>query len=162
MGICFALLSIVESTTAFAQMADTSTRNLNLSAQAQSAGEALGLSSAPATTENFVPLVPGLFNALGIQGKSPTTALPTLLQGLFRITVGVGAVLAVIMVAVGGIEYMTTDSSFKIGNARARITDALFGLAIILLCVVVFNLINNRLTNLDILTLKSQPGVERK
>ena len=107
----------------------------------------------------FVPITKGLFDALGLKPPiEAKDAVPILLNGLFRLTVGVAALLAVIMVAIGGVQYMTTDSSFNLGNARERISSAIIGLAIVLLCVLVFNLINARLTSLDLFKLKGPPG----
>lgn len=108
--------------------------------------------------EDFVPLLPDLFAALNVDISKPTEAVAILINGLFKLTVGVASLLAVIMVAIGGVQYMTTDSSFNLGNARERISSAIIGLAIVLLCVLVFNLINSRLTSLQLFHLSAPPG----
>lgn len=91
----------------------------------------------------FVPLVPDL------PLVEKATNLPSLLQAFFGISVGVAAVLAVIMITIGGFQYMTTDSVFAMSGARERIANAIIGLLIVLLCVLVLRTINPDLVNLD-------------
>lgn len=121
-------------------------------------GSTIAYEQSEGAGSKFTPLVPDLYEALEVDLSDPNKAVSSLLQGLFQITVGVAAVLAVIMVAIGGVQYMTTDSSFQLSGAKERISGALIGLAIVLLCVLVFNLINDRLTSLELFKLKPPPS----
>lgn len=76
--------------------------------------------------------------------------MPTLLNTLLFASVAIAALLAVIMVAVGGFKWMTTDSVFAIGNAKDQITDAIMGLLVVLMAVLVLKTINPELLNLNI------------
>lgn len=90
-------------------------------------------------TKGGIPLVSG--NVLDMQG---------LLNALLGLTVGVAALLAIIMIVIGGFQYMTTDSAFKMGNAKERITSAIIGLLIVLAAVLILQTINPDIVSLDV------------
>ena len=60
------------------------------------------------------------------------TNLNTYLPGIFKTGIIVAAILAVLVLAYAGIQYMTTDSIPLKGSARQRITDAVLGLLLAL------------------------------
>jgi len=62
----------------------------------------------------------------------------------------VAAVLAVIMLAIGGFKYMTSESVFKIGGAKEQITGAIVGLLIVLASITILYTINPRLVEIRI------------
>lgn len=76
--------------------------------------------------------------------------MPTLLNTLLFASVAIAALLAVIMVAIGGFKWMTTDSVFAIGDAKSQITEAITGLLVVLMAVLVLKTINPELLNLNI------------
>jgi len=86
-----------------------------------------------------IPYIGGKFNDM-----------PTLLNTLLFASVAIAALLAVIMVAVGGFKWMTTDSVFAIGDAKSQITEAITGLLVVLMAVLVLKTINPELLNLNI------------
>lgn len=100
-----------------------------------------------AQAQGFVPLagIPGF-----TQGALPKT-LADYVNVLFRVAIGVGALIAVIKITIAGIKYMGNDSFFTKEEAKKDIRGALFGLIIILSTVVVLSLINTQLLNIDAL-----------
>ncbi len=97
---------------------------------------------------NFVPLVKDYPQL----GRMQNSDIPSFLNTLFAITIAVAATLAVIMVAIGGIEYMLTESPFKMGDAKDRIGSAIFGLIIVLTSVLLLRTINPQIVSLNLFT----------
>lgn len=64
---------------------------------------------------------------------------------LFKIALGVLMVLAVIMIIIAGVQYMTEESIYGKSNARSRITNAVTGLLLALGIFIILNTINPRL-----------------
>lgn len=96
-------------------------------------------------TQDFVPLSPNL----PIIGRK-ITSLPELFNALLTIGIVLSAVLAVVMVAIGGIQYMTTDSVFQMTGAKERISNAIIGLLIVLMAVLILQTINPELVKLKL------------
>lgn len=105
------------------------------------------LSSAVAHAE-FVALSSGLPGGIG--RALFAGGLPKLLNTLIGISVAVAATLAVIMIAVGGFKYMTTDSMFAMGNAKEQITNAIVGLLIVLAAILILKTINPCLVTMNV------------
>ncbi len=72
------------------------------------------------------------------------------LNKLFNLAIGFGAVLAVIMIIIAGIQYMGTDSIFNKGEDKSKIQGALFGLLILLGSFIILKTINSDLLNLGV------------
>lgn len=97
---------------------------------------------------SFVPLapIPGL-----TQGVTADTAgLANFFNNLYKYLVGLSAILAVIMIIWGGLEYSTQDSVSKKSDGKERIYQAIFGLVLVLSPVLVFSIINPSILNLSI------------
>ena len=77
------------------------------------------------------------------------TNLNELLNGLFILTIGGGAILAVVMIAFGGIQYMGSDSFSTKSAAKERMLNALIGLALILMSVLILGTINPAILTLN-------------
>lgn len=98
--------------------------------------------------QGFVPLaeIPGL--------TDPTTAntpgFANFFNNLYKYLVGLAAILAVIMIIWGGLEYSTQDSISKKSDGKERIYQALFGLVLVLSPVLVFSIINPNILNLSL------------
>ncbi|OGG40833.1 hypothetical protein A2118_01540 [Candidatus Kaiserbacteria bacterium GWA2_50_9] len=71
-------------------------------------------------------------------------------NNLYKYCIGLAAALAVIMIIWGGLEISTQDSVSKQSNGRERITQAIFGLILVLSPVLVFSIINPRILNLSL------------
>ena len=99
-----------------------------------------------AFADGYQPLaqIPALGNNI-----DPTN-LSTYLQHLFEIGIGVAAGLAVIMIVVGGIEYMSTDAIGGKEEGKERITSALWGLLLALASWLILNTINPALLNMNL------------
>ena len=96
---------------------------------------------------DFVPLSQSLPL---IGDKVWTGGVPGLLNGLLGISVALAAILAVIMLAIGGFKYMTTDSMFQMGDAKDQIKNAIVGLLIVLASILMLKTINPDLITLDV------------
>jgi hypothetical protein len=69
---------------------------------------------------------------------------------LFKIGIGIAGVLAVVMLVLGGIQYMSSDSISEKGTGRERMTNAIIGLILALGSIVILKTLN---TNLAIIKL---------
>jgi lysylphosphatidylglycerol synthetase-like protein (DUF2156 family) len=76
--------------------------------------------------------------------------LTGLLNAFLVIAVAVSAILAVIMIAIGGFKYMTTESVFAISGAKEQIANAIIGLLIVLSAVLIMYTINPKIVQLDV------------
>jgi len=85
---------------------------------------------------DFVPL------SVDLPSGATTGGIFGLLNYLFTITIGVVAILAVIMLTIGGFKYMTSESVFNLGNAKEQMTNAIVGLLIVLVAVLFLEYIN--------------------
>ena len=69
---------------------------------------------------------------------------------IIRFVMGFGGVLAVVMIVIGGIQWMGTDSIFDKNEGRERIKNALFGLLLMLSAYTLLNTINPQLVDIHI------------
>jgi hypothetical protein len=72
------------------------------------------------------------------------------LDGLFKLALGVATGLAVVMIVIGGVEYMGSESVFKKDAGREKIQDALWGLLLALGAFLLLQTINPALVRFDI------------
>jgi len=71
------------------------------------------------------------------------------LTKIYTISVGVAVALAVVMIVYAGIIYITSgDNASKQKEAKSQITQAIFGLAILLASYLILRVVNPDLTNL--------------
>src|SRR3989344_4644405 len=89
-----------------------------------------------AQTVEYVPLVP--LPGVELNGGNNLSGY---LSALFRIGIGVAAVLAVLMIMIGGFQYMGSDSVTSKSEGRERITGAILGLMLLLFSVVLLQTI---------------------
>ncbi len=90
-----------------------------------------------AANEGYVPLAP--------IPTIPTGTTPTLavyMKGIFTAAVGLAIVFAVLMIVIGGIQYIVAQTPFAIGEGKSKITNAVVGLFILLISAVLLNTIN--------------------
>ena len=103
---------------------------------------------------NYVPLSP-------LPGASTQEIsagnVGSYLQTLFTIAISIAGVLAVLMIVIGGLEYLLSEAFTSKADAITRIQAALWGLIIILASVVILNTINPDLLNIN-LTLPGMSG----
>ena len=96
----------------------------------------------------FVPL-----NTGGIPGLPSTDAWTTeeLLKNIYKLSIGIAALLVVGRLMMGGVKYMFSEVVNKKSEAKEDIKQALLGLLIILAAVTILNTINSNLNNLNVL-----------
>ncbi len=100
------------------------------------------------TGNGFVALapIPGL-----TQGTTADAAgLANFFNNLYKYLIGIAAILAVIEIIWGGLEISTQDSVSKHSDGKERITQAIFGLVLVLSPVLVFSIINPSILNLSL------------
>ena len=93
----------------------------------------------------YVPLSP----SLPIIGRD-FGDINSLLNNLLTIAVATAALLAVIMIAIGGFKYMTTDSVFAMSGAKEQIANAVVGLLIVVSAILILWTINPNLVSLNL------------
>ena len=84
---------------------------------------------------------------------NPDTAvwdLPMYLNAMYKLLIGVAGVLAVLMLILGGVKYMTTESFSEKGNAKESLTNAFIGLFVVLGAWLILNMINPDLVNFNL------------
>lgn len=111
------------------------------------------------TAKTYTPLEPEFFTqGLKIDNVNNLTsqALPEYINQLFKITIGIAAVLAVGQLIHAGILYMTTESWGEKSKAKSIITDAFWGILLIAAAWLILYEINPQLVSLTIFTSQSQ------
>lgn len=94
-------------------------------------------------------------------GSTPNPTYPVTgdLSGYLNLAItifiGISAVLAVIMIIIGGLEYMTSELISSKEHGKERITNAIFGLLLALGAWTILNTINPNLLNTDLSTMSS-------
>lgn len=79
---------------------------------------------------------------------------------IFQILVAMGALIAVVMVFMAGVEWMTSGGNpSKISSARNKIKNAVLGVGVLLGCSLILNSINEKITDIDIKDLVCEYGI---
>jgi hypothetical protein len=101
--------------------------------------------SAAATNSAYKPLVelPRMSNEAGMGAED-------YVQALYFLSITIGALIAVVKIIFGGVQYMLSDVITSKEKAKKDIYGALLGLLIILSAVLILNTINPNLTKLNI------------
>ncbi|MDD2657182.1 MAG: pilin [Candidatus Pacebacteria bacterium] len=104
-----------------------------------------------AFAEGFVALapIPDLTDTSALSVANSTN-LASFFNNLYKYLIGLAAVLAVIEIIWGGLEISTKDSVSKQSDGKERITQAIFGLVLVLSPVIVFSIINPSILNLSL------------
>lgn len=103
----------------------------------------LSLPMLVSAADTFVPLT-------GIPGVTNQKDFGDFLNGAFKVGLAIAATLAVVMITIGGLEYMTTDSVNNKTEGKSKIQNAIIGLLIALLIWLILFTINPNLLNLDL------------
>lgn len=102
-----------------------------------------------ASAQTFVPLTGGNLGT-ELQGIANSNNISAFFQNLYKICIGLAAVLAVLQLVRAGVMYMGGDSVTETKEARRLIGTALFGLLLVLSPVIVFSIINPNILSLNI------------
>ncbi len=81
-----------------------------------------------------------------------STSLTDYLNAVFTLSIGIAAILGVVMITFEGLKYMTSDVIGKKQSAVEGIQGAAFGLILLLLSYIILNVINPNILNLKALT----------
>lgn len=99
------------------------------------------------TQTGFVPLT----HFPQITALSNSAGFGDFVNQLYKILIGAGAVIAVIMIMVAGVQFMTSRGSVTSNEkAKSRIQNAILGLILILAPTIVFGIINPQILRIDI------------
>jgi hypothetical protein len=104
------------------------------------------------STDTYIPLAP-------LPGAAPAggTGFNTYVRGMFALLIGIAAVLAVLMIVIGGIQYMSTDAISGKSEGKEKITQALYGLFLAMACWLILYTIDPKILNFDVLNKNSFP-----
>lgn len=99
------------------------------------------------TGSTFVPLT----QLPGIGSVATADSFSSFLNTLYKICIGAGAVLAVLMIMYAGVLFMTSQGSVSSNEkAKSYIQNALLGLLLVLTPTIVFGIINPSILNINI------------
>ena len=109
--------------------------------------------SASNSWDKYTPLAP----LPGTTNEEGETDIQTYIPGIFKLAIGIAGVLAVLMIIIGGVEYITTDAIQGKSEGKARIQNALWGLVLVLVSWILLYTVNPKLTvfNLNVETTTS-------
>lgn len=91
-----------------------------------------------------------LLEKLPVIGGSVSGFGPYLI-GMFKLLIGLAIVLAVLQLAIGGFEYLTTEAFTGKSDARKKIIDAIFGLILILSSYLILKTVNPDLVDQELI-----------
>lgn len=92
--------------------------------------------------------IPGLSfsDILNKDGKLQINFLPEYLNGLYRYALGAGALIAVVMIMIGGAQYIVGSGLGSIEAGKKRMTNAVTGLILLLTAYAMLYVVNPELT----------------
>ena len=102
--------------------------------------------------------LPGLSGIGPCPASGCTTNLPAYLPAVFKLSIGIAAAMAFFMITLGGITYATADAVFKKEQGKKWITNAIWGLLLVIGAWVILNTINPQILNFDLVLPK--PKIE--
>ncbi len=79
-----------------------------------------------------------------------STSLPEYMKGIIVAAIGLAIVFAVLMIVIGGIQYIVAQTPFAMGDAKKRIGGAILGLILALLSYLILQVINPELLNIGL------------
>ncbi len=89
--------------------------------------------------------LPGVANKVG-----DTTTLKKYIHAIFNLAIGLSAVAAVLMIVLGGFQYMSTDAIMKKEEGKKRIKNAIYGLILVISAWLILYTINPNLLKLNL------------
>ncbi len=85
-----------------------------------------------------------------VESKPGSSTVQSYIPGVIQLIVGVAGALAVIMIIVGGIQYMSTDAIGKKDQAKHTIQNAVWGFILVLSSWLILATVNPDLTSLNL------------
>lgn len=102
--------------------------------------------SAFAQGRQYTPLEP----LPGIVNSSGKTDIATYIPAVFTLLIAIAGGLAVIMIVIGGFQYVSTDSLTGKKEGKERITNAIIGLLLAIASYIILNTINPQILNFNL------------
>jgi hypothetical protein len=102
-----------------------------------------------------IKLAPTCITSTDADGKQTVKCTPNkgfgdYLNIIIKLFIGICAVLAMIMIVIGGLQYMTSELPSTKGNAKDTISKAILGLLLALAAFAILNTINPKLLNIGL------------
>ena len=85
-----------------------------------------------------------------LPGIEKTTTLSSYLPAVFNLSMGIAAVLAFVMITFGGIMYATSDAISGKSQGKEYVTNAIWGLLLVIGAWVILNTINPKILHFDL------------
>jgi len=85
-----------------------------------------------------------------LPGVEKTTTLETYIPAIFKLAIGLSAVAAILMIVIGGFQYISSDAIMKKLEGKERIKNAVFGLVLVISAWLILNTINPNLLNINL------------
>jgi hypothetical protein len=82
--------------------------------------------------------------------QATQTTLKDYIPGLFNLAIGLSAAFAVLMIVIGGFQYMSTDAIQGKANGKQRIKNAIYGLVLVIGAWLILYTINPALLTLNL------------
>lgn len=86
----------------------------------------------------------------GISTLSGKNILGEYLPAIFKLAIGLSAVFAVLMIVIGGFQYISSDAIMKKSEGKERIKNAVLGLVLVISAWLILNTINPNLLNINL------------
>lgn len=96
-----------------------------------------------------LPCIAGTGNNCTSGQTIPTINFETYIEYIFKFSIALAVFLAVIMIIIGGFEYMVSEAPFAKTNAKSRITNAIVGLLGALISYLILLTIDPRLVQVN-------------
>ena len=142
--------------------ASNATARLAETDQAVAAALEAGANTPSYATPQLSVDIPGVdfVKTLYRDGKLESNFLGAYISGVYKFLIGFAISIAIVMVMVGGLQYVIGASSGEIGKAKNRIVNAITGFILLLFVYVILYLVNPELTvfkNLEITVIPPSP-----
>ncbi len=119
----------------------------------------VGILSLHPTVAAAVTLTPTGFITACSASTTGTASLAACIKGIYTLSLGLGALLALLMIVLAGYRYMTAQgNSQQVENAKDSFTSAFIGLIIIFVAFILLFLINPDLTSFSDLPIPPIPA----
>jgi len=100
----------------------------------------------------------------GVGDEGGTTTLAKYIPAIFNLAIGLSAAFAVLMIVIGGFQYITTDAILGKQQGIERIKNSVFGLVLVISAWLILYTINPKLLELNLniepVTVTAPPGGE--
>ncbi len=90
---------------------------------------------------------------ISLDSANPESILKTYIPGVIKLTIALAGALAVLMIVIGGFQYITTASGVVKASTKGTITNALTGLMLAIGAWVILNTLNPNLVKFDLSSL---------